>query len=231
MRRPDVAFMVLLAACAAAFGVAIHLIFNVAPVERYMGIVQKIFYFHVPSAYAMYLGVALCAIGSAVFLLRGNAVAEGIARAGGEIAVLFGLIVLTTGPIWARKAWGTWWTWEPRLTTTLLLVLIFVAYLVLRGFGEGLAERKFAAVLAVLGTADLPIIHYAVQKWRGHHPQVITGKGGGLEPRMLAAFLATLAAFTLLFALLAWLRAREERLRVRLAAARIVAIEAGWRHA
>ena len=99
---------------------------------------------------------------------------DAFARAGAETAVAFGIIMLVTGTLWAAKGWGRYWTWDPRLTTSLLSVLIYVAYIVLRAFsGDGEAEKKFAAALGILGAANLPIIHYSVQKWSGQHPVVI----------------------------------------------------------
>ena len=212
----------------ALFLMALYQIFMVAPVEATMGIVQKIFYFHVPSAYVMYLGATACFCGSVWFLSTGNAKGDAIAQAGGEIAVGFGMIVLISGPLWARKAWGTYWTWDPRLTTTMLALLIYVAYLVLRGFGgEGEAEKKFAAALGILGAGVLPIIHYSVQKWSGQHPTVITAKGGGLDPKMYPALWYSFGAFTCLAIVLVWVRARGELLARRLAAAEDEAIELG----
>lgn len=202
------------------FLVALRAIFIVAPVEAQMGIVQKIFYFHVPSAYAMYVGFFACAVGSAGYLLRAGATEarrrawDAWAVAGAEVGLLFCAIVLLTGPLWARKAWGVWWTWDPRLTTTLLAGMIFAAYLALRSFGvAGEAEKRFAAGLALVGIADLPVIHYSVQRWRGQHPTVISGRGGGLEPDMLVALGWNFAAFTLLVGLLLWLRASLEQTR------------------
>ncbi len=222
------AFVATVALTAALFLVALWQIFMVAPVEAVMGIVQKIFYFHVPSAYVMYLGAGACFLGSAWYLATGRLEGDAIAMAGGEIAVAFGVIVLVTGPLWARKAWGTYWTWDPRLTTTMLALLIYVAYLVLRTFGgEGEAEKKFAAALGILGVADVPIIHYSVRKWSGQHPTVITKGGGGLDPRMVPALLVSLAAFTMLAVVLLWVRARGEILAQRMNAAREAAIAAG----
>jgi heme exporter protein C len=119
-------------------------------------------------------------------------------------------MVLTSGPLWAKKAWGVYWTWDPRLTTLLLSVLIYVAVVVLRAFaGDGEAERKFAAALGVLGTINLPIIHYSVQKWGGNHPTVIGQGGGGLRhPDMTHALVVGFVAMTLLAAVLLWLRYR-----------------------
>jgi heme exporter protein C len=207
----------------------INLVFLVAPVERTMGIVQKIFYFHVPSAYCMYIGAAACFVGSVAYLLKPTDARDALARAGGEVAVVFGAIVLTTGPLWAAKAWGYYWTWDPRLTTSLLSVLIYVAYLVLRAFaGDGEGERKFAAALGIIGAANLPIIHFSVQKWSGQHPTVITAKGGGLQhPDMKLALGISFLAFTLFAVALLWARVRLEVAKSRLARCEEDAIDLG----
>lgn len=193
---------------------SLALIFFVAPVEAQMGIVQKIFYFHVPSACAMYIGFGICGLASAWYLFSRKQSADAWAVAGGEVGLMFCLIVLISGPLWARKAWGVYWTWDPRLTTTLLASLVFTAYVVLRNLGTGsVAERKFAAAIAVLGLVDLPVIHYSVQRWRGQHPTVITSKGGGLADDMVPALICSLCAFTALSLLLIWARARIEKQR------------------
>lgn len=198
----------------ALFMLTLYLIFVVAPVEKQMGIVQKIFYFHVPSAYAMYIGFAFSAVGSAMYLIKRNAKWDALGVAGAEVGTLFCVIVLLTGPLWARKAWGVWWTWDPRLTTTLLAGMIFAAYLALRSMGSaGEVEKRFASGLALFGIIDLPLIHYSVQRWRGVHPTVITGKGGGLESEMYWALGLSFVAFTGLAVLLIWARASAERQR------------------
>jgi heme exporter protein C len=199
------------------------------PVERRMGIVQKIFYFHVPCAYCMYLGAAACFCGSVAYLIRPTDARDALARAGAELAVLFGAIVLTSGPLWAAKAWGVYWTWDPRLTTSLLSVLIYVSYLVLRAFGgDGEGERRFAAALGVLGAFNLPIIHYSVQKWSGQHPTVITSRGGGLQhPDMKLALGLSFAAFTLFAVTLLWTRVRLEVAKSRLREAEEDALDLG----
>jgi heme exporter protein C len=155
--------------------------------------------------------------------------ADAFARAGAETAVAFGAVVLTTGPLWGAKAWGAFWTWDPRLTTALLSVLIYVAYLVLRAFaGDGEGERRFAAALGVLGAANLPIIHFSVQKWGGQHPMVITGQGGGLQhPDMKLALGLGFLAFTLLAATMLWLVTRIEMLHGRLRQAEDDAVDLG----
>ncbi len=221
-RPADVAFVALLAATALALAALIVAVFLVVPTAQREagGVAQRIFYFHVPTAYAMYVSGAACFVGSAWFLASPGERANAWARAGAETAVAFGLLVLVSGPLWAKKAWGVYWTWEPRLTTSLLTVLIYLAIAVLRRFGgDGDAERKFAAALGVLGTALLPIVHYATTLWGGNHPRVVGG-GGLREPRMLATFLLGLFAMTLLAAVLLWVRARGN-----LAEARLNALE------
>ena len=220
--RRDGLFYAALAATAVSFMVTIHLVAYRAPVEATMGVVQKIFYFHVPAAYSMYVGAAACFGGSAGYLYNGRRGFDAFARAGAEVAVGMGLIVLVTGPLWAAKAWGVYWTWDPRLTTSMLSVLLYVAYVVLRLFaGNGDAERKFAAALGVLGAANLPIIHFSVQKWGGNHPKVITSGGGGLQhPDMKLALSMGFLSFTLLAIVLLWTRTRID-----LAAARLADLE------
>lgn len=207
---------------------ALYAIFVMAPVELQMGIVQKIFYFHVPSAYAMYVAFVTSAVGSAVYLWRRDERWDAIAVAGAEIGLVFCLIVLITGPLWARKAWGTYWTWDPRLTTTLLAGMIYVAFNVLRGLGQaGEAEKRFASALGFLGLLLLPVIHYSVQRWRGQHPTVITRAGGGIHPDMVPALVLGFVLFTALVALLVWSRYRIERVRQRVAALELEAAESG----
>jgi heme exporter protein C len=223
MTRPkrtaaDVIFLSLLALSAALYVATLHVVFFRAPVEKTMGIVQKIFYFHVPSAYSMYLGAATCFVGSVGYLIRPTDTWNAVGRAGAEVAVTFGAMMLISGPLWAAKAWGHYWTWDPRLTTALLSVLIYVAYLVLRRFtGDGEGERRFAAALGILGAANLPVIHYSVQKFGGQHPAVITGKGGGLHhPDMSLALRLSFLAFTCFVICLVWARARQLVLESRL---------------
>jgi len=208
---------------------SLDVIFFRAPVEKTMGIVQKIFYFHVPSAVCMYVGATACFAGSIAYLLRPTELADAIARAGAELAVVFGVIVLGTGSLWASKAWGTYWTWDPRLTTMMLSVLLYLSYLVLRAFaGDGEGERKFAAGLGVMAAANLPIIHFSVQKWAGQHPTVITSRGGGLghADMKLALGLGFAAMFFVVAALL-WVRVRGQLLESRFARLEEDALDAG----
>jgi heme exporter protein C len=231
MKRSDVAFQALVALSFAVFGYLIWFIFARAPVAQVEagGLAQKIFYFHVPSAYAMYLSGAVCFVASAGYLLRMTDGWNAWARAGAECATVFGVMVLTSGPLWAKEAWGVYWTWDPRLTTSLLSVLIYAAIVILRAFsGDGEAERKFAAALGVLGTVNLPIIHFSVRKWGGNHPTVITKGGGGLgHPDMTTALMLGFVAMTLLAILLLVCRARLLASSARLARVEQRAISAG----
>lgn len=231
-RRGDagsIGFMVLLAAAAVAILGTMHFVAYVVPTEASMGIVQKIFYFHVPAGYAMYLGATACFVGSAGYLARGTPVWDSVAKSGAEIAVGMGFMLLISGTLWAAKAWGVYWTWDPRLTTSMLSVLIYVAYVVLRAFaGDGDSERKFAAALGVLGAANLPIIHYSVQKWGGNHPKVISNGGGGLgHPDMKLGLTFGFIAFTLLAIVLLWARVRTDLASSRLAELEQEALELG----
>lgn len=231
MNVRDTAFLFLTLATTVAMAVLIGFVFFQVPEAQPQagGIAQKIFYFHVPSAYAMYLSGTVCFVASAGYFLRATDRRNAIAQAGAECAVVFGLIMLSSGPLWAKKAWGVYWVWDPRLTTTLLTVMIYTAVVVLRTFaGDGHAERKFAAALGVLGTVNLPIIHYSVQKWGGTHPQVISRGGGGLRhPDMTHALLVGFLAMTFLSALLLWLRSSQNIARARLKRVEEIALERG----
>jgi heme exporter protein C len=182
-------------------------VFAYAPVERTMGIVQKIFYYHVPSAISAYVGFFVCCGASVWYLLTGNIKADVVARAGAEVGVLFCLMVLGSGPLWARKAWGTFWTGEPRLLLTLVMLLIFCAYLIVREFG-GRTEltRRICAVLGILGVADIPLVRMSVARWRGNHPQVLSK--GGIDGDMYVALMFSAAALAMLFVTLLWFRIR-----------------------
>jgi heme exporter protein C len=180
------------------------------PYEATMGLVQKIFYYHVPSAMVMFLSALICGIASGIYLFRGRAGADRIAAAAAELVVVFGLIVLVTGPLWARKAWGVWWQWDARLTSTLLMWMIFLAYLLVRRFG-GPGAEKLSAAMAVFGMANVPFVYVSVNIWRTVHPTtaVIPKLPGGMR----GPFWFCVVAFMLLFGLLLALRTRLEQRR------------------
>jgi heme exporter protein C len=196
------------------------LMFALAPVvianalfESTMGLVQKIFYFHVPSWFAMFTAVFVCGIESAVYLFKGRQDADRIAVSAAEIAVLFGALGLVTGPLWGRKAWGVWWQWEARLTMAFLLELIFVAYLLVRKYG-GPGSEKLAAAMALFGMANVPFVYVSVNIWRTLHP--MTTVVPTLGPGMRGAFWFCVTAFMLLFAVLLTLRVRLQERRAAL---------------
>ncbi|MBP1605731.1 MAG: ccmC [Acidobacteria bacterium] len=187
-----------------------------APRETTMGVVQKIFYYHVPSAMMLFLSAFVCGIASAVFLFGRRAAADRVAVAAAELVVVFGVIVLVTGPLWARKAWGVWWQWEARLTSTLVLWMIFLAYLLLRRYG-GPGSDRLSAGLALFGMANVPFVYLSVNWWRTLHPK--TSVVPTLDPAMRGAFWWSVVAFLLLYVALLAARLRVEQQRSRLEAA------------
>lgn len=216
--RRDALFYGIGALCIGSIAYALYFVFLNTPTAQAEagGLAQKIFYFHVPVAYGVYVSGTVCLIASAAYLIRSTEARNAWAKAGAECAALCGALVMCSGPLWAKKAWGVYWTWDPRLTTLLLSVLIYVAIVLLRAFtGDGRAERLFAATLGVLGTANLPIIHYSVLKWGGNHPTVVTKGGGGLgHPSMYHALWLSSWAVTVLFIILIlWLRSRSALLQ------------------
>jgi heme exporter protein C len=205
-------FPVALVIVAAMFAYAPVLIHG-APYESTMGLVQKIFYFHVPAWIVMFTSAFVCGIASAVLLITGRKGADRVAFAAAELAVLFGVIGLLSGPLWGRKAWGVWWQWDARLTSALVLELIFVAYLLLRKYG-GAGSEKLSAVVALFGMANVPFVYWSVNLWRTVHPT--TNVIPTLDPSMRGPFLWCLAAFMCLFVLLMAARVELEKRRARL---------------
>ena len=185
----------------------------VAPTEETMGEIQRIFYYHVPSAWTAMLLFFANFLASVAYLLRRSPQADAWAVSFAEVGVVFCTIVLVTGPLWAKPVWGIWWTWDARLTTTLVLWLIYVAYLMLRRFSESQQTATIAAALAVFGFIDVPIVYMSIRWWRTQHPQPVFGggPGSGIDPAMRFAVMANWAAFVALGALLAWMRYRLAR--------------------
>lgn len=191
---------------------AIFMIGFYAPVEREQGVVQKIFYFHVPSAWVAFLAFFFVFVFSFRYLTSREKRWDNRASAAAEVGVLFCTLVLLTGPIWARPVWGIWWTWDARLTLTLVLWLIYVAYLSLRHYTVGEEKRAtLSAILGIIGFIDVPLVYFAIRWWRTQHPQpLIAGSAGsGLDPRMSATLWVCVAAFTLLFAYVYRLRSKQ----------------------
>jgi heme exporter protein C len=184
-----------------------------APMERTMGDAQRIFYFHVPSAWVAFLAFFIVFVASLMYLWREERRWDAVAQSAAEIGVVFATLVLFTGPIWAKKAWGTFWVWDARLTTTLVLWMIYIGYLMLRGTAEGDRRARFAAVLGIIGFLDVPIIYLSVTWWRTQHPTLVVSEPGGLMPEMTQTLMAALLSFTLLFVFLLIQRVRLEQTR------------------
>jgi heme exporter protein C len=191
-----------------AFGLYQALV--VAPTEQTMGDVQRIFYYHVTSAWTGMLLFFVNFVASIWYLFRRTSASDAVAATTAEVGLVFWTIVLITGPIWARPVWGIWWTWDARLTSTLLLWLIYVSYMILRRFSSG-ETPVLAAALAVFGFADVPFVYLSIRYFRTQHPQPVIGGGGSLDPIMWHAALYNWLAFSAFAALLCWFRYQLER--------------------
>ena len=174
-----------------------------ASYEATMGLVQKIFYFHVPSWFAMFSAIGVCGVASIVHLFKNRPAADRLAVSAAELAVLFGAMGLVTGPLWGRKAWGVWWVWDAKLTIALLLELTFVSYLIVRRYG-GPGSDKLAAAVGIFGMAVSPFVYEAVNIWRTVHP--LTSVVPTLQAGMFGPFWFSVAAFMLLLMVLLTLR-------------------------
>ncbi|PLS01715.1 cytochrome c biogenesis protein [Neobacillus cucumis] len=185
--------------------VALYFIFIYAAEEKTMGAAQKIFYFHVSSAWLAFMAFFVTFVFSILFLIKRERIFDTYAYVSAEIGVVFTIIVLTTGPIWAKSSWNTWWVWEPRLITTLILFFIYIAYIMIRQM-DGVWDKKarLAAVFGIIGFADVPIVFFAIRWWQTKFHPIIFGsgpsqQGGGIEGTMLTALFVSLAAFTILY--------------------------------
>ncbi|HEY8450503.1 MAG TPA: cytochrome c biogenesis protein CcsA [Bacillota bacterium] len=211
-----------------AVPVSLYMAFLYAPTEAFMGDVQRIMYVHVASAETAYLALFFVFAASIAYLRSRRPHWDALAVAGAEVGVLFTTATLATGSIWARQVWGWWWTWDPRLTTTLVLWMLYVVYLLVRrGIDDPDRRARFAAVLGILAFADVPIVHLSVTWWRSIHPPSIAPGGTELHPDMSIALMVAMVAFTLLGALLVWMRYRLEwllRVLERVRAARLDAV-------
>jgi heme exporter protein C len=185
--------------------VALYMIFLYAPEESTMGEVQRIFYIHVPSAWTAFAAYFLLFVGSVGYLWKRSRFADDLAQASGEVGFVFCTCVLVTGPLWAKPVWGIWWTWDARLTSTFVLWLLFIAYLMLRSYvlNPGRTE-VLAAVVGIVGFVDVPIVYMSIRWWRTQHPQPVIGggEGSGLDPAMRLALLVSFGAFLCLFSYL-----------------------------
>jgi len=186
---------------------ALYLIFIYVPTERDMGVVQRIFYFHVPLAWVSLLAFSFVFVFSILYLWKRAMKWDILAHASAEVGVVFITLVLITGTIWAKSIWGVWWTWDARLTATLVLWLTYLAYLLVRNYAtEQTQGARFAAVLGIVGFIDVPIVVLAVNLWRTQHPPALIFEGGITSP-MLLTIVVSIAAFTVLYILMVILSA------------------------
>ena len=206
-------FPILAVLTAAMLVYALYQALVVAPTERTMGDVQRIFYYHVPSAWTAFLLFLVNLVASVVYLVKRNPKVDALAMVSAEVGVVFCTVVLVTGPIWARPVWGIWWTWDVRLTSTLVLWLIYVSYLLLRRLSDSAQAPVLAAVLAIFGALDIPLVYFSIWFFRTQHPQPVIGGGGSIDPRMWRVLLINWMAFLCFALLMGWSRYRLETMR------------------
>lgn len=201
---------------------SLFMIFEYVPTEADEGIVQRIFYFHVPCAWVAFAAFGLVAIAGILYLWLGDQIWDDLGYASAETGMVFCTLMLVSGSLWARPIWGVWWTWDSRLTTTFILWLMYGGYLILRASADDTAQvARFAAVVGLVAALDVPVVIASVRLWRTIHPAVLVTKQGGHgleDPRMVATLLVSLAAFTALWAWILMLRFAQMRTRSRMLA-------------
>ena len=210
-------------AAAAVIAAGAWMAFFYAPEERIMGFVQKIFYFHVPSAWLMLDAIPIMALGAVMYLVTKKERWDHLADTAVELSIVFGVLALISGPLWGRKAWGVFWVWDPRLTSSLILVLTLVAIKIVRSYA-GTSAKQIAAGLSLLAVANAGFVWVSVDIWRGTHPPKLVQK---LSGEMSHTFWVCVLGFHLGFAVLMWARLRAGRLRTALDRLRMQATEAG----
>jgi heme exporter protein C len=204
------AFFIFAALTALLLGYGLYEALWVAPTDQLQGDVYRIIYYHVPSAWTMFIFFTMNFVASIVYLVRRNPKADAVAVSAAEVGLVFCTVVLVTGPLWARPVWGIWWTWDWRLTSTLVMWLIYVSYLVLRRFAAAGQTAVLAAALAIFGALDIPMVYFSIWFFRTQHPQPVIGDGGSIDPRMFHVWLINWAAFLCYGSLIFWARYRVE---------------------
>lgn len=188
-----------------------------SPQEKMMGNLIRIMYFHVASVWVAYAAFAVTLVAGLLYLVRPNIKFDELAGSSAEIGVLYTTVTLITGSIWAKPVWNTWWTWDPRLTTTLLLWLLYILYLLLRGLFTNTTYRaRVTSVVSILAFADIPVIHFAVEWWQSIHPQVIDESGVFMPGTMIFTLIFTCVTFSLLYLVLLFLRLEQAELRAKI---------------
>ncbi|WP_170007198.1 cytochrome c biogenesis protein [Bacillus fonticola] len=186
---------------AIAIFIQLYMAFFYAPTEKYMGDIQRIMYFHVPSAFVAFVAFGIVFVGGILYLYTKNKKWDYLALSAAEIGVLFTTFVLVTGSLWARPVWNAWWVWDdPRLVTSLILWFIYIAYLFIRASVDGdERHRKFAAIFGIIGFIDVPLVYFSVMWWRTIHPKVIDKNGVYMPTEMSQTLFFSILAFQLLF--------------------------------
>jgi heme exporter protein C len=186
--------------------IALFMVFVYVPTDKDMGIIQRIFYFHVPVAWIAFAAFFVTFLASIAYLVKRKPWWDFVASASAEIGLIFTTLVLITGSIWAKPIWGVWWTWDARLTSSLALWLIYIAYFIVRAYVSEEERRfRYAAVIGIVGFIDVPIVALAIQLWRTAHPSAVIFEGG-LAPSMLATLLISIAAFSAVYCTFLFLR-------------------------
>lgn len=195
--------------------ISLYLVFVYAPTEAHMGHVQRIFYYHVSFAWTCFLAFFVTFIASIMYLIKKNRFWDIVAVSSVELGVAFCMIILITGPIWAKPVWGAYWTWDPRLVTTLILLFIYSAYLILRGaIDEETKRGRYSAVIGIIGFFDIPIVYMSIQWWsRTIHPDVIRPEKIDLPPEMIHTLFTSFAAIVAFYAFMLLRRIKLEELR------------------
>jgi len=201
---------------------SIYSVFIYAPTEQIMGHVQRIFYFHMGTVWVATIAFVIVFISSIQYLRKESRRWDKLAYSSAELGVLFITLTIITGSIWAKPVWGTWWTWDPQLTTTFILWILYIVYMILRSAaGDDAKKAKFAAVFGIIAFLDLPLVYISARMMRGISPVVFGPGGGGIAPQMMLALLVTLLAFTLLFVVLLKQRIDIEDLKDRISSIRL----------
>lgn len=222
-RYRDLFGLILALASAMAILTALGMVFLYAPREATMGDVQRIFYFHVSSAWVGFFAFFVTFLAGILYLIRGERRWDILALSSVEVGLTFITMAVVTGSLWARPVWGTYWTWEPRLTISAVQLLIYIAYGMLRRAVEGLERQaRFAAVYGIVAFVTVPLSWFAIRWWRTIHPEILSGGEMALTLKMVQTLLVSLAAFTLLYATLLRQRIRLERFADALAALRTI---------
>jgi len=189
---------ILLAASAALMALTLYMVYLWAPTEQNLGVSQRIFYFHVPLGWVGMVSIIVVAAASVLHLATGRQKWDDLAYSTAELGIVFASLILVTGAIWGKPVWGVWWTWDAKLTTTLVLWFVYVGYLMARAYGPpGAQGKRFASVVALIGAVDAPIIYKAADWWRSAHPS--NNVPSDIDERMLLTLLMSTVAFTALY--------------------------------